>query len=532
MTQSHSDEQVLETVEGPETCEPRGLAVHHDVRVPVVVALVCAVLTVVWFSRALESGAILDWLWCAVPAAVGLLMLTVLRDARAPLLVADEQGIRVRHRDTWNGVRWPDVERLEVRHGSRLRDGELVVHPDGAHESGAFSVPLGRGTRVVHDGLTGVLGDDLDSLAAAGLVPVVAAEPVAEVRPELEHTPEPEPGPDTEVVSESLEVLYSPADQLPEQREPDEPVEGVEGVEPVEAVEPVRAPRRATRAESVRDTVRQLPDPPAIPAQRGADGPLVVARVDDVSSPPVSVAEPVIGPLVAAARHRARLTIDTLSERTRIRPHVLECIEVDDFEACGGDFYARGHLRTLARVFGLDGDALVATYDERYARPEIEARQVFEAELATGIGGGVRTATTGPQWSMLAAAVLVLVAIWGSTRIFTDEPQELVSPSPAISDTVGLAGSEEGEETAPEPVSTLGAIRVVAQTSDSQVVVRDDSGRILWAGRLAEGQEQRVIGNAPFDVTASNGAAVRVVFLGRDRGTVGSDETADNRRFG
>ena len=132
-----------------------------------------------------------------------------------------------------------------------------------------------------------------------------------------------------------------------------------------------------------------LPTPPAIPAQRGADTPVVVARVDDfVPDEPRPADNAVIGPLVAAARNRARLSIDTLSERTRIRPHVLECIEVDDFAACGGDFYARGHLRTLARIFGLDAQQLLDLYDDHYATAEIEARQVFEAELATGIGGG------------------------------------------------------------------------------------------------------------------------------------------------
>ena len=64
--------------------------------------------------------------------------------------------------------------------------------------------------------------------------------------------------------------------------------------------------------------------------------------------------DPVIGPELAAARTRLGLTVDQLAERTRIRPHVIESIEVDDFAPCGGDFYARGHLRTLARVLGID----------------------------------------------------------------------------------------------------------------------------------------------------------------------------------
>ncbi len=191
-----------------------------------------------------------------------------------------------------------------------------------------------------------------------------------------------------------------------------------------------------------------------------------------------------IGPMIAAARNRARLSIDTLSERTRIRPHVLECIEVDDFEACGGDFYARGHLRTLARVFGLDPVELLALYDEHYATAEIEARQVFEAELASGIGGGVRAAHTGPRWSVLAACVLALAGIWGVARVFNDQPQELVSPAPNVVDSAGLAKAEP----AGAPKSTLAPIEVTATGASPQVVIRDRDSRILWAGKLADGQ--------------------------------------------
>ena len=186
--------------------------------------------------------------------------------------------------------------------------------------------------------------------------------------------------------------------------------------------------------------MRMLPDAPALPAQRTADTPVVVARRRRLrAGEPRPVEDALIGPLIAAARHRARLSIDVLSERTRIRPHVLECIEVDDFEACGGDFYARGHLRTLARVFGLDAQQLLDLYDDHYAKAEIEARQVFEAELATGIGGGVRAAHSGPRWSLLAACVLALACVWGVARVFNDTPQELVSPAPNVVDSAGLA---------------------------------------------------------------------------------------------
>ncbi len=279
----------------------------------------------------------------------------------------------------------------------------------------------------------------------------------------------------------------------------------------------------------VRDSVRMLPTPPPIPVQRSADGPTVVARVEDVTVPDSTPAtEAVIGPIIAAARHRARLSIDTLSERTRIRPHVLESIEIDDFETCGGDFYARGHLRTLARIFGLDPQQLLDLYDDRYAQAEIEARQVFEAELASGIGGGVRVAHTGPRWTLLAACVLALAGVWGVARVFNDTPQELVSPTPNVVDSAGLAQAD----TVKAPKTTLASLAVSASGASPQVVIRDRSGRILWAGKLPDGQRQQVIGLAPFDVTASNGGAVKVSFLGKTKGTVGASSAADSKQFG
>lgn len=574
----------------PEAPGPVGVSVHHDVRWPALVALACAVLTVLGFSRALATADPLDWAVTVVPALVGVLMLALLRDARAPLLVADDEGVRVRRGATWTGLRWHDVASVEVRSRSGLRDGALVlhladdpdrsreaVHPDlgggpGDEQEAApareVAVPLGVGTRIEVEGLSGDLVEDLASLAA-DRVPVrviAAAVPPAPVvddhlaaadagaaahetdRPD-EPTDEPtdehlEPA---EVVSERMQVVVLPAgadEALPEQPGPDDAAdssvddaqddeqddEGVAAAAPyVAGLEPGRPTRGAARAEVVREGTRRLPDPPAIPAQRASDVPVVTARIEDLvaETGPQPAADPVIGPVVAAARHRARLSVDTLSERTRIRPHVLECLEVDDFAPCGGDFYARGHLRTLARVFGLDGDELVATYDRHYAQPEIEARQVFEAELASGVGGGLRTTSSGPRWSLLAAAVLLLVGIWGTARVFADDPQELVSPAPDVVDTAGLANEEP---TAPE--AALAAVTVTADGASPQVVVRDADGRILWAGQLGEGQSQQVIGTAPFDVTASNGQAVRVDYLGRDRGTVGDSEAADNRRFG
>jgi cytoskeletal protein RodZ len=76
-----------------------------------------------------------------------------------------------------------------------------------------------------------------------------------------------------------------------------------------------------------------------------------------------------IGGALAAARTKAGLTVTQVSERTRIRERIILGIERDDYAACGGDFYARGHIRAIARVIGIDPAPLIAEYDAVLAQP-------------------------------------------------------------------------------------------------------------------------------------------------------------------
>jgi transcriptional regulator with XRE-family HTH domain len=76
-----------------------------------------------------------------------------------------------------------------------------------------------------------------------------------------------------------------------------------------------------------------------------------------------------IGPALAEARTKAGMTIDDVSERTRIRRQLISDIEHDDYSACGGDFYTRGHIRAIAKVVGTDPVPLIEEYDGYVAGP-------------------------------------------------------------------------------------------------------------------------------------------------------------------
>ena len=76
-----------------------------------------------------------------------------------------------------------------------------------------------------------------------------------------------------------------------------------------------------------------------------------------------------IGETLAQARQRAGLTVAQVSEQTRIREAVIGRIEAGDYSACGGDFYARANIRSIAKAVGADWRPLIAEYDAAYRAP-------------------------------------------------------------------------------------------------------------------------------------------------------------------
>ncbi len=76
-----------------------------------------------------------------------------------------------------------------------------------------------------------------------------------------------------------------------------------------------------------------------------------------------------IGEELAEARHQADLTVAQVSQRTRIRQTIIRGIEGDDYSVCGGDFYARGHIRSIAKTVGADPEQLILEYDAAHKAP-------------------------------------------------------------------------------------------------------------------------------------------------------------------
>jgi cytoskeletal protein RodZ len=89
-----------------------------------------------------------------------------------------------------------------------------------------------------------------------------------------------------------------------------------------------------------------------------------------------------IGATLAAARRRAGLSVGEVSDRTRVRENIIEDIEQDHYTTCGGDFYARGHIRAIAQAVGEDPAPLIDEYDATWrSDKELTAAEAFEPAL-------------------------------------------------------------------------------------------------------------------------------------------------------
>ncbi len=69
------------------------------------------------------------------------------------------------------------------------------------------------------------------------------------------------------------------------------------------------------------------------------------------------------GSLIQQAREAAGLTVEDVAHATKIRASILSAMEGDDFSHCGGDVYARGQLKSIAEVIGIDPAIVVDSYD-------------------------------------------------------------------------------------------------------------------------------------------------------------------------
>ncbi|MFF5206233.1 helix-turn-helix domain-containing protein [Streptosporangium sp. NPDC000396] len=239
-----------------------------------------------------------------------------------------------------------------------------------------------------------------------------------------------------------------------------------------------------------------------------------------------------IGSSLAEARRAAGLTVGQLSARTRIREALIHAIERDDFSLCGGDFYARGHVRNISKVIGLDPEAMVHSYDELHGGVPLPVRaaSVFQAEKPIKI-----RESRSPNWTTAMAVALGIIVIFGVVKMMggTDEtPTADVRPG-------APSASSKGAADAARKAASLSAAKqgdlIVLQakaTRSSWLDVKDAVGHKIFSGTLEEGKTSVWQAKRGMRVSFSDGGAVSLQLNGKDIGAPGPSGEAVSRSYG
>jgi len=216
--------------------------------------------------------------------------------------------------------------------------------------------------------------------------------------------------------------------------------------------------------------------------------------IDDAGLADEVVSSQTLGQILRQERELRDIPLDRIEEATRIRAAQLRAIEDDRLEALPAEAYARGFVRTYAEYLGLNGDDVVAIFNEQWNR---SAHRAEPAPPQTPVSVA-RSSRTGlfSLWVALACLLLagsaVLYLIGGSGGGHAASPPTTHAPStqPVTDPTTSATQS-------PPPAQPAGVRMTVtaAQGSCWLEARRGSAGGTLLAERtLAPGQAVRLHG--------------------------------------
>ncbi|MDF5754023.1 helix-turn-helix domain-containing protein [Spongiactinospora sp. TRM90649] len=239
-----------------------------------------------------------------------------------------------------------------------------------------------------------------------------------------------------------------------------------------------------------------------------------------------------IGSVLARARRSAGLTVGQVSARTRIRESLIHALERDDFSLCGGDFYGRGHVRNIAKVVGLDPEAVVQAYDEANggSPAPVRASAVFQADRRIRL-----RERRSLNWSMALAIALGIAVVFGVVRLMGGAGDVNVAdirpaPGPKVSAPPPAVPPRNAAAAGPAQSSETVVVRVKAR-KEAQVTARDAKGRKIFSGRLKEGASATWRAKSEIRVVFADAGAVSVHVNGKDLGVPGAEGEIVRRTY-
>ena len=246
-----------------------------------------------------------------------------------------------------------------------------------------------------------------------------------------------------------------------------------------------------------------------------------------------------LGSTIRDAREAARLSLESLSESTSIRIGLLTEMENNKFIHCGGDTYARGHLRTIAKRIGLNPQILLDLYDEQHST---EKRAMQDLLVENNIMQVPREKKT-ISWKVPALVSVTILFVIASVQIVTSNQDSSPTPAPSVSASKSAeptpAPTESSTPTppptqspAPAVISKSGPVELtlVASRGNSYIDIIVDGAKIE-KGSMFQGETKTFKGKKVISIYLSNPAGLDLTHNGKQLAPLGGQNEEVRRTF-
>jgi cytoskeletal protein RodZ len=234
--------------------------------------------------------------------------------------------------------------------------------------------------------------------------------------------------------------------------------------------------------------------------------------------------------MISKARKDAGLSIDDLSAATNIRGPLIREMEANNFSQCGGETYARGHLRNIAIKLDVDPQIFLTAFEDEQMQVDRTMRDLLVENNVMREPKEVRKVS----WKVLVTISIATLFVAGLAQIIVSNDSAPDIPV-AIEETPTPTESPEAtpEPTVPEEivptdeatVSTGQGVQVVisAVRAKSWLFVSDSSGRVLFSGQVANGVTKTFTTDVQLNLKIGNAGGVELSVNGKKIDSVGAD---------
>jgi cytoskeletal protein RodZ len=228
-----------------------------------------------------------------------------------------------------------------------------------------------------------------------------------------------------------------------------------------------------------------------------------------------------VGETLSHARRARGLSVDDVAADTRIRATLIHAIEADNFDPCGGAVYARGHIRSIARVVGVDAGPLISEFDQAHG---VEPAVQTVAAQPTDHSIVARSERHQPNWTAAMAAALVVICALALVGLLhhgggSKKPPESSTVAVGQPKATPKPRSSPPPSSVAELPSTQATLKIRTLHGQTWLSITTKSGKTLYSGLLADGQQKVFTSRHSIAYVIGNAPAVDVVVNGNDIGS-------------